>query len=169
MEAPASPTPLTQRRRESRSPESALKPRSWHTYYIQSSRPIWTNFCTPGWQLRRRSISVFVILITQNLVQHIWHHIHLLTSPFFDHLHLETSHRPFHIIIWLTLNIENTSVSYEIYGSTPRTTRSRSPVRPAEIPGALRQSEGLLLAWISDVIHHLMRCHDNTSAITFYK
>ena len=98
-----------------------------------------------------------------------WHHIHLLTSPFFYHIHLETSLRPFHIITRITLNIENTSAPYEIHGPTQRTTRSRSPVRPAEIPGALRQSEGLLLARISDVIHHLMRCHDNMSAITFYK
>ena len=89
-----------------------------------------------------------------------WHHIQLLTSPFFYHMHLETSHRPFHIITRITLNIENTSVPYEIHGPTPRTTRSRSPVRPAEIPGALRQSEGLLLARISDVIHHLMSCHN---------
>ena len=99
-----------------------------------------------------------------------WHHIHLLTSLFFYHSHLETSHRPFHISTTrLTLNIENTSVSSEIHNPTPRTTRSRSPVRPAEIPGALRQSDGLLLARISDVIHHLMRWHDNPSAITFYK
>ena len=98
-----------------------------------------------------------------------WHHTHLLTSPFFYHLHLDTLHMPFHIIIRLTLNIENTSVSYAIYSPTPRITRFRSPVRPAEIPGALRQSEGLLLARISDVTHHLMRCHDNTSAITFHK
>ena len=98
-----------------------------------------------------------------------WHHIHLLTSPFFYHIHLETSLRPFHIITRFTLNIVNTSVFYEVHRLTPRTTRSRSPVRPAEIPGALRQSEGLLLARISDVIHHPMSCHDNTSAITFYK
>ena len=34
----------------------------------------------------------------------------------------------------------------------------------AEIPGALRQSDGLLLARMSDVTHHPMRSHDNTSA-----
>ena len=98
-----------------------------------------------------------------------WHHIHLFTSHFFYHLHQETSHMPLHIIIRLTLNIENTSISNEISSQSPRSTRSRSPVRPAEIPGALRQSEGLLLARISDVIHHPMRYHDNTSGITFYK
>ena len=54
--------------------------------------------------------------------------------------------------------------SYEIHGPTPRATRSRSPASAAEIPGALRQSEGLLLARMSDVIHHPMRYHDNTSA-----
>ena len=98
-----------------------------------------------------------------------WHHIHLLTSPFLYHIHLETSHMPFHINIRLTLSIENTSVLYYIHGLTPSTTRSHSPVRLAEIPGALRPSEGLFLARISDVIHHPMSCHDNTSAITFYK
>ena len=92
------------------------------------------------------------------------HHIQLLTSPFVYHIHLETSYRPFHIITQITLNIENTSVPYEIHGPTPRTTRSRSPVRPAEIPAALRQSDGLLLARMSDVTHHPMRSHDNTSA-----
>ena len=93
-----------------------------------------------------------------------WHHIHPLTSPFFYHLHLETSHRPFHIITRLTPNIETTSVSYEIHGPTPRPTRSRSPARADEIPGALRQSDALLLARMSDVIHHPMRYHDNTSS-----
>ena len=97
-----------------------------------------------------------------------WHHIHLLTIPFFYHLHLETSHRPFHIITRLTPNIETTSVSYEIHGPPPRATRSRSPARAAEIPGALRQSEGLLLARMSDVIHHPTRYHVNTSAHDIY-
>ena len=56
------------------------------------------------------------------------------------------------------------SVSYEIHGPTPLTTRSRSAAWAAEIPGALRQSEGFLLARMSDVIHHSTRYHDNTSA-----
>ena len=127
MKAPASPTPLTQRRRESSSPESALKPRSWHTYYIQPLSPTWTDFNTPGRQLGRRSISVSDLLITQNHVHYIgitFIYQQILSSFFI--IHLETSHMPFHIIIWLTLNIENTSVLYDIHGPTLWTTKFRS-------------------------------------------
>ena len=93
-----------------------------------------------------------------------WHHTFIyLTSPFFYHLYLETSHRPFHIISRLTSTIYNTSVLYQIRGPTQLAKRSRS-ARAAEIPGALRQSEGFLLARMYDVIHHPTRYYDNKSA-----
>ena len=94
-----------------------------------------------------------------------WHHINLLTSPFFYHIHLETSLRPFHIITRLTLDlyIENTSVSYEIHGPTPRTTRSRSPVRPAEIPGPCANQ--MASSWRACLMSHITPCAPMTTRL----
>ena len=88
-----------------------------------------------------------------------WHHIHLLTSPFFYHIHLETSLRPFHIITQFTLYIVNTSVSYEVHRLTAPATRS-SQLQRRIIRRSLRQSERFLLARMSDVTHHPTCQHD---------
>ena len=57
-----------------------------------------------------------------------------LTSPFFYHIFLETSHIPFHVNIRLALNIEQTSVLCDIHGPPPRTTKPRSSTYSAGHP-----------------------------------
>ena len=86
-----------------------------------------------------------------------WHHIFIyLTSRFSYHLYSETSHRPFHIssILISTIYKHVHSVQepwpncahYEVTLQSQRRIIRRS----------LRQSEGFLLARMSDVTHHPM-------------
>ena len=160
IEAPASPTPLTQRRRESRSPECALKPRSWHTYYIQSFSHIWTNFYTPRPTARAPEYQCLRYINQTNSCPTYWHHIRLLTSPFLYHLHLETSHRPFHIItrlipqhrnyVCLLWNPRPNSSSYEVLlTSLSGNPRGGNPRGSAPIRGPPLGADV-----ITDVIHH---------------
>ena len=80
-----------------------------------------------GRQLGCRSISVSVILITQNHVPHnYWHHIHLL-SPFLYHL-LNSQHRNYVCLLW---NPRPNSSSHEVSltslsGGNPR---GSAPIR----------------------------------------
>ena len=98
-----------------------------------------------------------------------WHHIHLLTSPFFYHIHLETSHRPFHIITRLTLNIENTSVSYEIHGQLPE---PRGPAHQHEWRKSPRLcANQMASSWRACLMSHITPCAPMTTRLlmTFYK
>ena len=89
----------------------------------------------------------------------------ILASHFFCHIYLETPHRPFYINTRLISQHLKLRLSpMKIHGPTPQTTRSRSAAQAAEIPGALRQSVGFLLALMADVIHHPTLYHNNTSA-----
>ena len=99
-------------------------------------------------------------------------HINLYTSPNFYHFNLETPQRPFHNVhseFSISLNITKhvcslwsllpNSTSHEVpHTSSPDGNLWRSaPIR--ELPRG---------AWLSDVIHHPTRYHDNTSAHAIY-
>ena len=84
-----------------------------------------------------------------------WHHIHLLTSPFFYHLHLETPQRPFHIFTRLTPNIKY----YVCLLWNPRPNSSNHEVSLSSFSGGNPRGS----APMSDVIHHPTRYHGNTS------
>ena len=97
-----------------------------------------------------------------------WHHIHLITSPFFNHLHLETPHMPFHIITRLTLNIENTSPM----NSTAQLPEPRAPAHQLE----RRKSPGLCAnqrasSWRGYLMSYITPCATMTTRLlmTFYK
>ena len=92
-----------------------------------------------------------------------WHRINLLTSPFFYHIHLETSLRPFHIITRLTLYIENTSVSSENHGPTPRTTRSRSSAQRRKSPGLCANQ--MASSWHACLMSHITPCAPMTTRL----
>ena len=75
-----------------------------------------------------------------------------LTSPFFYHIFLETSHIPFHVNICLALNIEHTSVLVDIHGPSLRTTRPRSSTYSA---GNLRSSAPISASWRASLTSHI--------------